>query len=262
MTATPHKARKIRHPIKTRMIEVIKKQLISPSLLSISFAGDTLDDFLSLTFDDHIKLFFPEPGETLPILPKVTAEGGLDFSAGRSIMRDFTPRKYSNAAKELEIQFVLHGDGPASTWAQSANVGDLLGIGGPKTSFIMPEDMDWLMLIGDQTAFPAIARCLDELNRDIPITLILKIEAADQKILFERRENLTIVWVVAANDSPVFAHTVRDYTLPTGQGFVWAAGEASSMQLIHSYLVDTHHMEKGRVRVSNYWKLQSDNNDS
>ena len=71
-------------------------------------------------------------------------------------MRDYTPRRHDAEAGTLEIDFALHEAGPATQWAEQAKVGDLLGVGGPRGSFIVPTDFDWHLLIGDDTALPAI----------------------------------------------------------------------------------------------------------
>ena len=78
-------------------------------------------------------------------------------------MRDYTPRRYDLDTLELDIDFVLHGDGPASTWAEQAKPGQFLHIGGPRGSMIVPDIFDSYLLIGDETALPAIARRLEGL---------------------------------------------------------------------------------------------------
>ena len=61
------------------------------------------------------------------------------------------------------IEFALHGEGPAAEWAAQAAAGHTLAIGGPKGSLIVPLDYDWHLLVGDETAFPAVARRLEQL---------------------------------------------------------------------------------------------------
>lgn len=68
-----------------------------------------------------MKLFLPRPGQDRPTMP-VGGAGGLVFPDGgeRPEVRDYTPRRFDAAARELTIEFVLHGDGPASGWAARA----------------------------------------------------------------------------------------------------------------------------------------------
>lgn len=84
-------------------------------------------------------------------------------------VRDYTPRGFDPVALTLEIDFALHGAGPATRWEAQAQGGQRLGVGGPRGSFIRPTDFDGHLLIGDDTALPAIARRLAELPAQAPI---------------------------------------------------------------------------------------------
>ena len=124
---------RVRHPLKMRLLKVLRTHRVSPQLLRVTLGGEDLADFVSGSFDDHIKVFFPPAGAEKPALPEVGADG-IRFPEGqpRPETRDYTPRGYDNAARELDIEFVLHGDGPASTWAAQAQPGQYLGVGGPR----------------------------------------------------------------------------------------------------------------------------------
>ncbi len=59
------------------------------------------------------------------------------------------------------VDFVIHDDGPATNWAATAKVGSVLGVAGPRGSSVISTDGIGLhLLIGDETALPAIARSL------------------------------------------------------------------------------------------------------
>ena len=149
---------RVRHRPKLRLVQVRESQRISPRMCRITLAGPELDGFVSLAADDHVKLFFPAPGQDKPVLP-VLGESGLVYpdGAARPAMRDYTPRRYDAERQELVIEFVLHSAGPASAWASRAAPGDWIGLGGPKGSRLTPEDYETILLAGDETALPAIA---------------------------------------------------------------------------------------------------------
>ena len=88
-------------------------------MIRVTLGGD-LAGFTSLGFDDHIKLFFPQP----------PAPSGEPQTASR----DYTPRCYDPVANTLEIEFVLHDAGPATSWAEQVQPGQSLQIGGPRGS--------------------------------------------------------------------------------------------------------------------------------
>src|SRR5579859_611358 len=130
---------RVRHPLKFRLLRVKKVHAVNPHLIRVTFTGEDLHDFVSASFDDHIKVFFPEPGADKPVLPEAGPDGPV-FPAGqaRPIARDFTPRRFDAEARELDIEFAMHEAGPAATWAAQAKVGQYLGIGGPRGSLVIP----------------------------------------------------------------------------------------------------------------------------
>ncbi len=174
---------RVRHPLKMRLLQVLRTQLLSPQLLRVTLGGEDLADFTSGSFDDHIKVFFPAPGAERPVLP-VVGPDGIVFPEGqpRPQARDYTPRRFDPVARELDIEFVLHGDGPASTWAAQARPGQYLGVGGPRGSFVIPTEFDWHLLIGDDTALPAIARRVEELGPDARVIVVAEVTSATAQI--------------------------------------------------------------------------------
>jgi NADPH-dependent ferric siderophore reductase len=104
--------------------------------------GD-LQGFTSASYDDHVKLFFPALGSSEPILPK-GPPGSPEAGQGPApIARDYTPRRFDAVANELDIEFVLHNDGPATSWAAQVQEGHQLGVGGPRGSFVVSSAFDW-----------------------------------------------------------------------------------------------------------------------
>src|SRR3546814_7647576 len=79
------------------------------------------------------------------------------------ISRDFTPRHFDHARTELTIDVALHAHGPATDWAATVTEGQEVGIGGPRGSMLIPDSFHTHLLIGDETALPAIARRVEEL---------------------------------------------------------------------------------------------------
>lgn len=135
----PFSARRIqrvRHDLLSREVRVRDIQAISPGFLAITFAGESLSSFVSLSFDDHVKLI-------------------LTDSAGLTHRRDFTPLRFHPERNELTLEFSLHEGGAACQWARQAKIGDPAVIGGPRGSMIIPTDYAWHLLAGDASALPA-----------------------------------------------------------------------------------------------------------
>lgn len=248
---------RVRHPLKFRRVQVRRITELSSALVRITFHGEDLADFQSSSFDDHVKVFFPHlPDETLA-LPTTDAEGKSVFPEPRPISRDFTPRRFDRAACEIDLEFALHEAGPATAWAKQARVGQMLGLGGPRGSMIIPAGFDWHLLIGDETALPAIARRLEELPQDARIAVL--IEAADPSayVDLESAKDRYIEWRYrseAREGGDALLSAVRTFHIPAGDGFVWAAGEAASIRAIRDHLCNERGIDKGRIRAASYWR--------
>jgi len=254
MSASPFDIRRVRHPLKMRELTVSRLARISPRLLRVTFTGD-LSDFVSASFDDHVKLFFPEPGESRPALPTVTEQGiAFDPSRPRPAGRDYTPRRYDRTANELDIEFVLHGEGPAASWARSAKVGDVLGQGGPRGSAILPEDLDWYVLIGDETALPAMARRLEEAPPGERLLVLIEEDHADAVIELHTAAQASVTWLRRDAGEGGMPEAVARMALPEGHGFAWAAGEYASIRRVRQVLIDGLGMDRRRIKASSYWK--------
>jgi NADPH-dependent ferric siderophore reductase len=229
--APPRRVQRVRHEVKRRQLEVLRVRDLSPHIRAVTFGGESLAGFLSPAFDDHVKLI-------------------LDTGDAGPAKRDYTPRFYDAAAGELTIEFALHGDGPATRWAAQARPGDRVEIGGPRGSFIVPFDYDWHLLVGDDTALPAIARRLEELPAGTRVIVIAQIEAADRRPL-PTQANLTLTWV---DDHAACLAAVRALELPPGDGYVWGAGEASEMAALRRVIVDEKKHNRRAIRAAAYWK--------
>lgn len=246
---------RVRHPLKFRLLQVKRVVALTPHMVRVTFTGEDLDDFVSASFDDHIKVFFPAPGADKPALPSVGPDGPV-FDGERPIARDFTPRRYDRDARELDIEFALHEAGPAATWAAQAQVGQYLGVGGPRGSFVIPTGFKWHVLIGDETALPAIARRLEELPAGTRVAALLEAADPSARIEFDTAADLYVEWHYRSDSafpSDAMLNGVRLLYLPEGEGYVWAAGESSSIRAVRDNLI-ARGVGKTRIRASSYWR--------
>ena len=218
---------RVRHELKRRNLTVTRIEALTPHFRRITFTDTSLADFVSASFDDHIKVFVGDA------------------------RRDYTPRSFDNGRRELVIEFALHGDGPAADWAAKAAPGNTLAIGGPKGSLVVPLDYDWHLLAGDETAFPAVARRLEELPAGAKAIVVLKAADAADRRRFTTAADLDVTWV--ATDDALLA-AVRALALPAGEGYAWCAGEAACMAALRRELVDVKGHPREAIRAAAYWK--------
>lgn len=258
-SAPERTARRVRHETKTRLLQVREVSRITPRMVRIVVGGEALAGFVSAAHDDHVKLFFPHPGEDKPVLPTPSPNGPV-FPEGavRPPARDYTPRRYDAAANTLTIDFVLHGDGPAASWVEQARPGSYLGVGGPRGSFIVPDDFDWYLFAGDETALPAIGRRLEELPAGARVIVVVEVADAAEEQCFTTCAHLETHWLhrdgAAPGDGSRLLKAVSGLSLPSGDGYAWVAAEAATARALRRHLVDERGLRKDRVKAAAYWK--------
>ncbi len=259
MTRSDLNVERVRHPLKMRTLTVARVERIAGLLARVTFTGEDLQDFVSASFDDHVKLFFPADPSQPVALPEVGPDG-IKFPEGvpRPAARDYTPRRFDAARQELDIDFVLHGDGPASTWAEQAEAGQRLGIGGPRGSFVVPTGFDWHVLIGDETALPAISRRLEELPATAQALVVIEVPGPDNEMPLATRAQAHVRWLhrngTAPGYSTLLLQAARELTLPPGEGYAWVAAESAAAKAVREIMVAQHGIDKHRIRAASYWK--------
>lgn len=256
---------RVRHELKFRIATVESAEKISPKMIRITLKSDDFADFTSLAYDDHCKVFFPEPGKSIDVKPE-RGPNGLIFPDGkRPEARDYTPRFYDNDAKTLTLDFVLHGDGPASTWAEAAKAGDSIGVGGPRGSFVVRGNFDWYLLVGDETALPAIGRRIEELPRDAKVIALIEIADMQEKQDLDAPADTEIIWLSRDGAEPgpadLLLNAAKALTLPSGDGYIFIAGEAKMSKAIRSHFADGLGHNPDWIKAAGYWQLGSEDFD-
>lgn len=230
--SSPRAVQRIRHELKIRDVKVSQITQTGANMLKLTFSGDVLKDFVSLSFDDHIKFIFsdgaPEPHK-----------------------RDYTPVDHDAQRGELSLEFALHAEGAATDWARAARIGSQAVIAGPRGSMIIPVDYDWHLLIGDLSALPAITRRLKELPAGTRAQVLVEISDPADMRQFDSAAELDVRWV--RDPAELFAQ-VRALSLPAGEGYTWAAGEGNTMKQLRAILVEEKGIAKDNLRVAAYWK--------
>lgn len=258
-TDDARRPQRIRHELRFRTLQVQHSERINPHLVRITLTGDALPGFTSPGFDDHVKLFFPDPETGVLVLPQVGPAGPVYPEGGaRPIARDYTPRHYDPAANTLQIDFALHEAGPATAWALQAKPGDALGVGGPRGSFILPTNFDTFLLIGDDTALPAISRRLAELPAGTNAIVIAEVEDASAEQRFSSAANVNIEWIhrrsAATGETTGLQDALRRTRLPTGDFHAWVACESLTAKALRTQLIQEHGARPQWTKASGYWR--------
>ena len=223
---------------------------LSPHMVRVTFASEELAAFAWSGPASHIKLIFD--AGALP-----AAEGA------RAPMRTYTPRTFDREACELDVDFVIHGEGPASAWAAQAAVGQMLTIAGPGRSYSIDPAADWYVLVGDDTAIPAIGTILESLSPSMHVRALIEVvDAAEQHALEGRGlrgARADIGWLARGPDprnaGRELEAAVQRLELPPGSGRIYVACEADAMRRIRRHLLQERQFPREHLVTRGYWRL-------
>jgi NADPH-dependent ferric siderophore reductase len=180
-------------------------------------------------------------------------------SEGEPAMRDFTPRRYDVERGELAIDFFVHDTGPAASWARTVAPGQRLTVAGPKGSAVIALDgIDVHVLIGDETAAPAIARRLEELPAGARAVAFVESDSAEPWLPLPSRASVQTHWVARAREPgpparELIAALDAHGPLPP-RTFYWIAGESQTARALRRHLREARGVDLAWIKASGYWQ--------
>jgi NADPH-dependent ferric siderophore reductase len=241
-----------------RLLQVRRSARITPRMVRVTLAGEALHGFGGTGPDRRIKMFFPVPGQERPAVPRATS-GGPVWPAGepRPTIRTYTVRRYDAAAGELDVDFVLHeGHGPAAAWARDAHPGAWVGVSEPGGRYVADPDADFHLVIGDESALPAVATVLAALPADAQA--VAYVEVADPAEEQPLPGDATTRWVHRAGRpaGEPLAAAVREAELPEGRGQAWLSGESACVRDLRRHLLDDRGFDRRAVYATGYWRAR------
>jgi NADPH-dependent ferric siderophore reductase len=219
-------------------------------MVRVTFTGDDLGAFGWNGPAAHIKLLFPEDGQAEPDMPQPDGPRSTR-------MRTYTPRRFDPAVPELEVEFVLHGDGPASAWAAQAQVGQGLILAGPGPNYEVDSGAGWFLLAGDDAALPAIETILDVLPAEARGRVLVEVADEHEQRPLSSAAQVEITWLHrgAQLADAALEQAVRAIELPTGNGRIYIGCEAAAMRRIRKHLLQERGLDPSTIVTRGYWKL-------
>ncbi|MFK7930928.1 MAG: siderophore-interacting protein [Myxococcota bacterium] len=181
---------------------------------------------------------------------------GTAFSAGdkvklgvAKVLRSYTPSRLDPVSGELAIVFVLHGQGPAAQWAESAAPGDPAIVLGPAPSVKAASGAPWGLFFGDATTL-GLARALED-SLGTPLQGAIELPTTDLGSI--EALGLQLAAVPQATDvGTALLAWAETCALPDGDGAIWVSGHAASVLAIRDVLV-RRGVAKSAIRVKPYW---------
>ncbi len=285
---------------------------VSPNFVRVTLGGEELAEFATPgdVYDSRIKLVFPPASGILPELDRGTDDWWGSYlavpEAERGSMRTYSIRELraSDAGTEVVVDFVLHLapglTGPASLWASTAEVGQELYIVGPRRGVAMadhggaefvPGDAPSVVLAGDETAAPAIARILEDAPRTTRGIAFIEVPEQADVLPIDAPEGVEVHWLPRGEkahglrliptvldylgDDDTTEITVTDidgedlvWETPdysglgeelevsdaVGEKYFWIAGESGVVTTLRRHLVKDLGIDRGQVAFMGYWR--------
>jgi NADPH-dependent ferric siderophore reductase len=220
----------------------------------VTFEGSDLATFVWSGPAAHIKIIFPEPGVGLDTVAVPEPDGPRPATT-----RTYTPRRFDAAALTLDVDFVLHGDGPASSWAAQARIGQQLVMMGPGPGYQIDPDAPWYVLLADDAALPAVETILDAIPPGAGLTVLLEVVAADEQRALPVPATGDVRWLVrgdnAQNAGDALLGALKSFAWPPGEGRVYVGCEAAAMRRIRQVIVESSGLDRKRVITRGYWRI-------
>ena len=230
-------------------------------MLRVTFAGAELVGLERGAPGSSVRLLLPGDDGRLE-LPTWTGNEFRRADGGRARIRTLTPLavRDDGSEAELDVDVVLHDEAPLTVWARSAGVGTPAAVSGTGDGYEIDPRVSSYVLLGDESALPAIATLLTELPHDASVTVRLERRPTAGPVDLPAHPGATVTWTVQPDGAPpgdtlVAAAEVVELDPSTR---VWAAGEAAAVHRIRKVLFEARGLSRSSASVRGYWKLGRD----
>ena len=244
-----------REPPAFRQLAVARTERLTARMMRVTLHGEELDGFVLDQPAASVRLLLPQPGDHELTMPAWTGNEFLLPSGERPAIRTLTPRRYDAARRELDVDVVLHGQGAASRWAGEAAPGDRVAVSGPGRGYLVPDAATFL-LVGDETALPAIGQLLEALPHAANVNVLVEVASPEARFALPDHPSAEVSWLESnSNDAPGdrLVDAVTQASLEPGT-VIWAAGEAAAMQRLRRHLFEERGLSRREATVRGYWK--------
>jgi len=225
-------------------------------MVRVVLGGDELDGFSIEAPASSVRLLLPQPGSNELVMVTWTGNQFELPDGSRPPIRTFTPRRFDTEHNELTLDVVLHANGVATDWARSAAPGHEVAISGPGRSDDLDPDARSHLLVGDESALPAIAQLVEWIPDDRTIEVHVEVRSRDARLALPDHPNTSVTWHVApdgATSGDAMAAALMAVTDLADA--IWIAGEAATVQRLRKYLFDERGRDRSGVTARGYWKL-------
>ncbi|MEU6758329.1 siderophore-interacting protein [Streptomyces sp. NPDC046685] len=238
---------------------VVRTERLSPHMVRIVLGGEGLAGFGAGEFTDHyVKILFPAEGVSYPS-PWNLEQIRADFPRAQwPRQRAYTVRSWDAAHRELTLDFVVHGDeGLAGPWAARVEPGELVRFLGPGGAYAPDPAAGWHLLVGDESALPAIAASMERMPVGARVHALIEVEGPRDELKFATPDGVVPVWLHRGG-RPVGEALVEAVTaleFPSTDVHAFVHGEAGFVKELRRHLRLERGIPRERLSISGYWRL-------
>lgn len=217
----------------------------------VTIGGPELAGFAVAAPASSIRLLLPTRDL---VVPEWNGNEFLLPDGSRPPIRTLTPLRFDATSLELDLEIVIHEEGALSAWATAVSSGDEVALTGPgRGTTVDPDAHEWL-IVGDETAIPAIGQLIDALPGEARASVLIEIRDHNARHPLPDRPAVRVEWLTQGSaPGTSIADAVRSTSIVTG-AHVWAAGEAAAMQRIRRHLFDDRGIPRDHTVIRGYWK--------
>lgn len=218
-------------------LEVVSTEMLTPSMRRLRLAGDGLETMEAFAGQD--------------LMVAVPAPGLAHFR------RRYTMRHLRQHAREVDLDIVLHGEGPGARWATGATAGDRVEAIGPRGKIGLARDCAWHLFCGDESALPAIFSMIEALPSEALAIAVLEVAGPDDELEPEdARCKPQVHWRHRTSEpgtGQVLAGALEELTLPSGHGHAYVFGELRQVAAARAVLVERG-VDASDIDHKAYWR--------
>ena len=232
---------------------------ITPAMVRVVLGGPGLDRFeLPDATDAYVNVAIPPAGAPYDVVFEPRAVREAHAEEVWPFRRRYTVRAWDGSSRRLTVDFVVHGDsGTAGPWAAGVAPGDVLVFEGPGSGYRPDPEADWYLMVGDESALPAIAASLEAVPAGRPVVVRLVCDGPEHQLPLTSPGDLDLRWLHrtgAADDVDALADAVSDLEFPAGRVHAFVHGEAEEIRGVRRHLLTERGLTRADMSCSPYWR--------
>lgn len=246
---------------------VLRTSQLTPTLRRVVFGGDGFDEFAERDLalnggaftDKYVKLVFLADGFDYPEPLNLEQVRETMPQEAWPVLRTYTIRKVDHQAREVVVDFVIHGDeGFAGPWANAAQPGDVLHLRGPSGAYTPDPTADWHLFVGDEAGLPAISSALEALEPGAQAVAFVEVNGPDDELPLTTEADLEMHWLHRGSAGPgtttLLDDAVRAWPWRDGRAHVFVHGESALLKSVRPYVLNDRAVPRSDASISGYWR--------